>query len=526
MTRDASPENGSSGPDIPLEDFWNHAARTWQEGFQRWHRAWQEGQDAWWNATAPLWQQTFGATQELQRQAMRIFTGGMPRSTQGASEADPVRVEALGKAVAANLETGLRAFTRATEQLAEQVERAEPHAVARAWAGLAREYARDLEGLPRKMVPRRTDELMEIATELLSGQPGERAGKYLERFVETLRVKMQRGPDYFADPDAVGVGRTPRTLVHREGRLRLYRYGEGDPEPGRPPLVLLYSLINRPWILDLIPGFSLVEHLLSRGVDVWLVEWEEAEPGCEDTLDDYIDPLLHRALARVRAETERERVHLFGWCMGGTLALLYAALYPHEVASLTTLTTPVTSTGSSVLELWIDTEAFPVEAIVEQAGLMPGKTIRASLVAMKPYQEVLKWKSYFENLHDDRVMALFEPVDRWSNDNPDLAGAVFMKFMDDIYRDDRLLRGESTIHGRKVDLEAIEAPYLNLVAEKDWIVPAEGAAMTADFVGSEHQRTEIVPGPHVGIIMHPRARPAWDLLADFVHDPAAVADAE
>ena len=163
------------------------------------------------------------------------------------------------------------------------------------------------------------------------------------------------------------------------------------------------------------------------------------------------------------------------------------------------------------------------EIVAAHQGIVPGKLIRSSIMAIKPYLEVLKWKAYYENLHDDRVMYLFEPVDRWANDNPDLPGLVFQKFMREVYQDDGLVQGCTTIHGQPVQLKDIDCALLNLVAEDDWIVPRASAERVAELVGSQAARSEIIPGPHVGIVMDPRARYAWDLVVDFVreHHPRA-----
>ena len=115
---------------------------------------------------------------------------------------------------------------------------------------------------------------------------------------------------------------------------------------------------------------------------------------------------------------------------------------------------------------------------------------------------------------------MFEPIDRWANDNPDLPGEVFRSFVTEIYQKDGLANGRTTIHGQPIDLSAIDAPLLNLVAEEDWIVPRAAAERVAELVGSESTRTEIIPGPHVGIIMDPRTRYAWDLIADHVIEHA------
>jgi len=396
------------------------------------------------------------------------------------------------------------------------MEAADPAALQRIWKGLSDEYMTDLAGLPKKMAATpRTEEVAKYAAELASGHPSDAARKYLDRFVESMRIKATRGWEFYAEPTTTPVGPTPRELALHAGAVRLYRYGTAPHAPGRPPLVMVYSIINKAYILDLMPGQSVIAHLLSRGVDVWLVEWDEGKPGCRDTLDQYLNPWLKTAIGHVQDATGFDQVTLFGWCVGGTMALMYAALFPEDICGLITLTTPVTSSGSGVLELWLDPALFPMDDILGAYGYMPGKVVRQSLIALKPYMEVLKWRGFYENLHDDAAMALFLPVDKWANDNPDVAGEVFRKFVVDIYREDRLTKGQCMIHGKPVDLKRVTCPVLNLIAKKDWIVPADAAARVIDCVGSKDKVNEFIPGPHVGLILDPRARAGWDRIADF-----------
>lgn len=97
-----------------------------------------------------------------------------------------------------------------------------------------------------------------------------------------------------------GVGQTPKDVVWRRGRSELWRY-RSDQIRVSPPLLIVYSLFNRSYILDLQPGNSFVEHLLDAGFDVYLLDWgvpDERDAG--NTLEDYADHYLPLAVERVR----------------------------------------------------------------------------------------------------------------------------------------------------------------------------------------------------------------------------------
>jgi polyhydroxyalkanoate synthase len=147
---------------------------------------------------------------------------------------------------------------------------------------------------------------------------------------------------------------------------------------------------------------------------------------------------------------------------------------------------------------------------------MPAKLIRYTFMALKPYYELLKWKMFIDSLADDRVMGLFLPVDRWANENVDIPGEVFRKFIAEVFHSDRFRQGRTMIHGRPADPRAIVCPLLNLAATRDWIVPVESARVLNDLVGSTEKEFVPIEGAHVGIMIDPRARPLWTKMSDFL----------
>jgi polyhydroxyalkanoate synthase len=341
----------------------------------------------------------------------------------------------------------------------------------------------------------------------------------VDRFLEAVRIKARHGWEVYADPEKTPVGRTPRDLVLRRGRFELYRYRgpEGGAAERRKPVLLVYSVINKPYILDLTPGFSFVEHLLRQGLDVYLIEWGPTVRGDRTaTVDAYVDEGIRAAVGFVKETTGVASVPLFGHCIGGNLALMYAALHPEDVERVLVLTTPVTAGRGGVVALWTDRVLFPVDEIVDKHGLMPAKLIRWTFVALKPYYEVVKLKIFIENLGHEPALRLFHVVDRWGNDNVDVPAEFFRKFVHEVYHDDRFRRAQTRINGRAVDLGAITCPLLNAAATRDWIVPFESASILNDLVGSRDNRLLPIGGAHVSIMIDPRAYPLWTRMSDFL----------
>src|SRR5262249_33699141 len=124
------------------------------------------------------------------------------------------------------------------------------------------------------------------------------------------------------------LAQTPAEVVSTENKLRLLHYRPTVERPAPVPLLIVPSLINRYYLLDLMPGRSLVEHLVGRGIDVYMLDW--GVPGPEDrstTFEQYITGYLRRAVQRVRNLSGQARIMLLGYSIGGTFTAIFSALY-------------------------------------------------------------------------------------------------------------------------------------------------------------------------------------------------------
>src|SRR5215210_1098420 len=137
---------------------------------------------------------------------------------------------------------------------------------------------------------------------------------------ETIRLKKYAtGAHLLSEKDPVETGRTPKEIVWTKNKARLYRY-EPDREKKHPvPVLLVYALILRPYILDLVPDNSLVEHLVGEGFDVYMLDW--GIPGDEDrhlSFEHLVLDYLPRAVRKVLRASGAKDLTLFGYCQGGT----------------------------------------------------------------------------------------------------------------------------------------------------------------------------------------------------------------
>lgn len=321
-----------------------------------------------------------------------------------------------------------------------------------------------------------------------------------------------------APEDLPQVGITPREEVWREGHVALFRYKAqvSADKINKTPILLVYALINRPYILDLRPGNSLIEYFVKNGQDVFLLEW--GDPVEEDKyldLDFYIENYIDKCVEKVKKITQAPKIHLFGWCIGGSLVLIYAALHNEKLQSLITLTTPGT-VGDGMLSLWSNKDYFDTDRIISVFGNIPGKFIRYGVIEIYADKELSKNNIFYENLNNPQFLQIYTLVEKWMNDNVDVPGKVFKQYIENVFQNNNLFNKKLKINNKTVDLKKIQCPFLNLAAQLDHLVPIESSKQINAHIGSEVNVFEMIPGGHVGVAFEPMAQQiGWTKLLNW-----------
>ncbi len=323
---------------------------------------------------------------------------------------------------------------------------------------------------------------------------------------------------WLGDPRA-RVGLTPCDAVHRENGWQLLRYRRAEARQATP-IVMVPSLINRHYVLDLLPGKSLVEWLAARGHDVFVVDW--GTPEDEDRFrdfDDIADRSIGRALRVACRAAGSERAHVLGYCLGGTLAVIHAARRPERVASLVALAAPIAFADAGQLGAWTRTRSFDVGALVEACGNVPWQLMQGAFHLLRPTLALSKMVGLVDRLWDDAFRDGFFALETWGNDNVPFPGACYRRYIEELYRGDALVRGTFTLSGQTVRLGDIRCPTLAVTFEHDTIVPSASAACLLDHVGAADKQRIHLPGGHVGAVVSRKASEGlWPRLSGWWAD--------
>lgn len=328
------------------------------------------------------------------------------------------------------------------------------------------------------------------------------------------------------DSEDLPVGQTPKEEVWRLNKMRLYRYTPVKPqEELHPvPVLLVYALINRPYIYDLRPGCSFVEFMLEQGFDVYMLDW--GSPGPEDskmTFDDYPSNFLPRVVRKMLRVSGAKEFSMIGYCIGALFATMYAALYPESpMRNLVLLTAPLdfTNREDSIFGTWFNEKHFDVDKIIDNVGNVPEEVILSGSKLLKPVENYVgTYSSLWESLDDDDKVGSWQALNKWVHDGVPFAGEAFRQYVKDYIQQNKLVSGEHCIQGRKLQLQSITKPVMNIVAKYDHIVPISHSASIMDMISSEDKTLEIIPAGHVGVMAGRGARyKLWPKLAAWLQE--------
>lgn len=319
------------------------------------------------------------------------------------------------------------------------------------------------------------------------------------------------GPAWIADPPPV----TPFETVAESRLLRLRHYA---PAAGRggPPVLVVSSLIKRPYVLDLLPERSLVRSLTREGLSVYLTDW--LPPRADDAdcgLAEYVSCELARAVELVKARDNVQTVAMIGCCLGGLLAAIYAALHPHDVEQLVPFALP------------FDVQPLlpPAAAayMVSLYGNVPAWWIRATMNARvaSPFDRpaYLAQELGEPELAHSVDSPVHEALDRWFASDVPFAGRLFCELAN-MYEHSELARGQLEVAGRHVALGDICCPVLNISAERDKLV--QGGASFIEQVGSADASNLSFPTGHLGLMVSRSAHDTlWPRVAAWLRSTGA-----
>jgi polyhydroxyalkanoate synthase len=325
--------------------------------------------------------------------------------------------------------------------------------------------------------------------------------------IQEYQRKLSASLNTLRGAAGVEFGCSEKDAVYSEGKLTLYRYRARAERRKFPPVLIVYALVNRPYMMDLQPDRSVIRRLLDLGIDVYLIDWgypDGADRFVE--INDYINGYIDRCVTQILAANSLPSVNLLGVCQGGAFSLCYTALHPRRVRNLITMVTPVDfHTPENLLAKWV--RELDVDALVDAYGVVPGAVLNAAYVSLMPFRLLQqKYVNLLDVAEDQTQMDNFVRMEKWIFDSPDQAGAAFRQFARWFFQENRLMHGTLEIGGRHVDLRQITQPVLNIFGKQDHLVPPSASRPLERLTGSSDYTALEMNVGHIGMYVSGRAQ--------------------
>ncbi len=289
------------------------------------------------------------------------------------------------------------------------------------------------------------------------------------------------------------------------GAARLLDYGSVGDAPNGPPVLIVPSLINRAYILDLTHERSLVRYMAQQGLRPLLVDWGFPGPHeNEFDLSSYITGPLQQFM-EAAANASASKPALVGYCMGGLLAIALAQRNSNQISSLSLLATPWDfHSGFGGNLFYLQSLRPGLEQVMSHLGNLPVDILQAMFAHLAPSSNTEKFR-YFSTLKtSDQRAQNFVALEDWLNDGVPLVAQVARECLFDWYLDNAPVAGTWKVEGRPITPQTLTCPSLTVIPERDHIVPPGSAQALADILPQNETRS--INAGHIGMVTGSHAK--------------------
>lgn len=327
------------------------------------------------------------------------------------------------------------------------------------------------------------------------------------------------------------IAQTPYEIVYQQDRVKLKYYQSKAETKMETPLLIVYALINRETMLDLQPGRSVVQSFLDSGIDIYMIDW--GYPTRKDrfmSIDDHVNVYMDDVVDFIRERENVPQINLMGICMGGSFCVMYSALHKEKVKNLVTTVAPTSfDTDQGLLHSWL--KSVDVDRLMDTLGNMPGDMMNFGFLLLNPARLMIdKYISFMENMNSKDFVENFVRMEKWIFDSPDVPGETFRQFVRDCYQENKLIRSEMELGGKKVDLKNVTMPLLNIYGKFDHLVPPGACDQLTKAVGSKDVEDICIDTGHIGIYVSSKCQKEFaPRISQWLHEretPVAKASPE
>jgi polyhydroxyalkanoate synthase len=306
---------------------------------------------------------------------------------------------------------------------------------------------------------------------------------------------------------------TPGKVIFRNRLIELLQYSPQTATVYAEPVLITPAWIMKYYILDLSPRNSLVRYLVEKGHTVFMISWRNPDAADRElSVGDYVKLGFLDALAEVRRIVPRRPVHAVGYCIGGTLlaiaAAVLAAAGDTSLASLTLLAAQVDFSEPGELSVFITpSQIAMLEAMMSKSGVLESERMGAAF-AMLRARDLMWTPAVNQYVRGERPQ--LNDLMAWNADGTRMPWRMHSEYLERLYLKNELAQGTFTVNGTRVDVANIRVPMFVVGTETDHVAPWRSAYKIRGLTRSADYTFLLTSGGHnAGIVsgpVHPKRR--------------------
>lgn len=299
------------------------------------------------------------------------------------------------------------------------------------------------------------------------------------------------------------VGLTEKYIIWKKNKASLWYY----PSPNRKykePIFIIYSLVNQAYILDLAPTMSLIEAFTKAGYDTYMIDF--GIPAFEDrhvSIDDYITRYIQKAYQRASRHAKADSMTVIGFCLGGTLAAIYAAVAKENIKNLVLAVSPIDFSAFPVFDEWLKglrDGSIQIEELIDTIGIVPPECVKYGTRLLVAPVSYVHYLNLLNRAYDPLYREKWTRMNKWTLDHIPVSGVAFKQIMNDLIRDNKIVEGGLTINGEEVDFKNIQCNMLVFSTKSDPLVPSQLCEPIMDLVASKDKTFILFEGGHASLV--------------------------
>ncbi len=319
------------------------------------------------------------------------------------------------------------------------------------------------------------------------------------------------------EPIRDSFNRSQSEVIKMHSGFQLLHYKPTVKKQHTTPILVVYSLINRHYILDLSPRVSVIKYFLDQGFDVFATDWATPDSTIKNmTLEDHIQYCVDQSVKKVQEISGQQKVSLFGYCWGGIFTLGYAALHSENIKNLILHATPVDlEKTNTVIENF--TKYVDADKLVNTLGNVPGSLVNLAFILRNPVEAVLKYWMFFSKPRSLDEILQFYAIETWLYDSRPIIGEIYRDIVKNIYQKNLLIKNKLQVGSNTISLGNLTMPVMNIVGLGDDLVPPDSGKYIMCEIPSTDKKLIEFPTGHVGLCISKKAHEnLWPEVAKWI----------